>query len=304
MIEKYVDTQELNRLLSLLIVVLGCLIIAGLFASLVVPGMRNANRPSTPAAVAPAAGESGWLNPEEFPPRKGSVIPPVNPEMLLQPSTELVTRGKELFEANCVQCHGQGGHGDGPAAVSINPKPRDLAGNAGWKNGPDEPGIFKTLSEGIKGSSMSAFDFIPKKDRMALVHYVRALAAVPPKGGDPQAIEILKKQLASAAETIPNRIPVSRAIEKIRDEYRSPLPLDIDPADQSSGGRILRKVVADPNRAGRFLAQSQTWKKDYRSLASVLLPEVPENGFEVATATLSESEWQELYAELMKRIKL
>ena len=68
MIEKYVDAEELKRLLSVLVVILGCLIIAGLFASIVVPGLRNANRPATPAPVEPVVGESGWLNPEEFPP--------------------------------------------------------------------------------------------------------------------------------------------------------------------------------------------------------------------------------------------
>jgi len=53
MIEKYVDAAELRRLLSSLLAVLGCLIIAGLFASIVVPGLRNANKPPIPTAVAP-----------------------------------------------------------------------------------------------------------------------------------------------------------------------------------------------------------------------------------------------------------
>jgi hypothetical protein len=93
------------------------------------------------------------------------------------------------------------------------------------------------------------------------------------------------------------------AMEKLHEEYRSPLPLEIDRDDQTSGGRILRKVVADPSRAGRFLAQSQTWQKDYRALASGLLLDIPENGFAVAAATLNESEWRELYAELLNRMK-
>jgi hypothetical protein len=44
MIEKYVDAEELKRLLSTLLAVLGGLVIAGLFASIVVPGLRNANK--------------------------------------------------------------------------------------------------------------------------------------------------------------------------------------------------------------------------------------------------------------------
>jgi mono/diheme cytochrome c family protein len=36
------------------------------------------------------------------------------------------TKGKDLFEKNCASCHGAGGKGDGVAAASLNPKPRDL----------------------------------------------------------------------------------------------------------------------------------------------------------------------------------
>jgi mono/diheme cytochrome c family protein len=126
MIEKYVDAGELRRLLSSLLAVLGGLVIAGLFASIVVPGLRNANKPKTPTAVTPVAGESGWLNPAEFPPQRGSVVPPVDPRTLITPSLELVARGKELYESNCVTCHGPAGHGDGPAAGTMNPRPRNF----------------------------------------------------------------------------------------------------------------------------------------------------------------------------------
>ena len=37
-----------------------------------------------------------------------------------------VTKGKGLFDRICASCHGAGGKGDGVAAASLNPKPRDL----------------------------------------------------------------------------------------------------------------------------------------------------------------------------------
>jgi mono/diheme cytochrome c family protein len=302
MIEKYVNAEELKRLLSVLIVVLGCLIIAILFASIVVPGLRNANRPATPAPVAPVVGESGWLNPEEFPPQKGSVIPPVDPKSLMEPS-ELVALGKTLFTKNCTQCHGMLGHGDGPAAATMNPKPRNLAGSEGWVNGPDMPGIYKTISEGIRGTSMSSFDYLAKKDRMALVHYVQSLASSPRKSGSPQAMEVLNRQLASSGEMIPNRIPVSAAMARLSTEYRDPIPVAVNRQDQSPGAEILRRVLQDPARAARFLAQSQLWKAGAQELASSVLLNTPENGFSIGSAALNASEWQELYAELLKRAK-
>lgn len=36
-------------------------------------------------------------------------------------------RGNDLFHKNCSSCHGNAGKGDGPAAIALNPKPRDLS---------------------------------------------------------------------------------------------------------------------------------------------------------------------------------
>ena len=36
-------------------------------------------------------------------------------------------QGSRLFSANCLSCHGPEGHGDGPVASGLNPKPRNLA---------------------------------------------------------------------------------------------------------------------------------------------------------------------------------
>ena len=38
-----------------------------------------------------------------------------------------VEAGKQLYAANCVSCHGAEAMGDGPAANSLNPKPKPLA---------------------------------------------------------------------------------------------------------------------------------------------------------------------------------
>jgi mono/diheme cytochrome c family protein len=303
MIEKYVDAQELKRLLSTLLVIVGCLIIFGLFASIVVPGLRNANRPETPTAVAPVVGESGWLDPSEFPPERGKVIPPVDPKTLLAPSTELVARGKELFEQNCTPCHGLQGRGDGPAAGTMNPRPRNLTSPDGWVNGYHAPGIYKTLSEGIPGTSMAAFDYFPNKDRMALVQFVQSLGSFPHNTASRQQVETLEKSLATGAEKVPNRIPVSMAMAKLEEEFSPAPPLGIGSNDQSPGGNLPRSVIVDPVRASQFLAQSRLWRKDYQSLAAAVVLEMPGNGFATSSAALSSAEWQALYSELVRRVK-
>ena len=50
-------------------------------------------------------------------------------------------KGKGLFEKNCASCHGAGGKGDGVAAASLNPKPKDLTD--------------KTLMAGLKDEQLS-----------------------------------------------------------------------------------------------------------------------------------------------------
>ena len=301
MIEKYVDAEELGRLLSTLATVLCALVIAGLFASLVVPGLRNANKPGTAtSAVAPTAGESGWMDLTEFPAERGRVIPPVDPRTLLAPSAQLTARGKELFEANCIQCHGRLGRGDGAAAGTMNPRPRNLSSADAWKNGYDLPGIYKTLSQGIQGTSMAPFDYLSRSNRMALAHYVQSLGAFPHPAGSSPALENLSKELATAGERIPNKIPVSMAMARLEEEFTAPRPLDIGAANQSAGAEILRKVVLDPSRAAKVLGESRLWRTGARDLAAAIIPGTPTNGFSAGVATLSPSQWQALHAELLK----
>ena len=302
MIEQYVDAGELKRLLSTLLVFLGALVIAALFASIVVPGLRNANRPPAPMPVKPAVGETGWLDPAEFPPQRGRDVPAVDARTLMDSSPALTQRGSELFRQNCVQCHGELGRGDGPAAATLNPRPRNLATPDGWKNGPDLPSIYTTLTEGIKGSSMASFDYLSKADRMALAHYVQALGTFPHGTGNPQAVAALAKELSAAGERTPNRIPVSMAMRKLEQEFKASPSLSVDPADRSAGAEILRRAVVDPSRAAQCLAGLQGWRTAPEDLAASVLSGAPANGFSVSAATLGPAEWQALHRELLKRV--
>jgi mono/diheme cytochrome c family protein len=242
------------------------------------------------------------LDPTEFPPQRGRFVPPVDPKTLIAPSAELAARGKELYEINCIQCHGPLGKGDGPAAGTMNPRPRDFSSPNGWTYGYDLPGIFKTLSEGVQGTSMASFDYMSRRDRMALAHYVQSLGAFP-HTGNPQALDALSKELATAGEKTPNRIPVSMAMARMEEEFTAPSPLAIDREDQSPAGKILRQVVINSSRASQVLRESRSWRASARDLAESILAGTPGNGFSVSVAALSPAEWQALHAELLKRIK-
>jgi mono/diheme cytochrome c family protein len=100
------------------------------------------------------------------------------------PERQLVVRGRSLFGLYCVQCHGAEGRGDGPRAPVFHPAPRNLrSGIFKYRSTPagDPPtraDLFRTISNGLRGTGMAAFADLPEKDRWALVEYVRTLSPV------------------------------------------------------------------------------------------------------------------------------
>ncbi len=101
---------------------------------------------------------------------EATTAPETKPAVTLDPE---VAKGKEIFDINCSSCHGATGAGDGVAAASLNPKPRNYKAPASeWKNGNTEAGILKTLNEGIKGSPMVAYKHLGDDSLKSLAKYV------------------------------------------------------------------------------------------------------------------------------------
>jgi mono/diheme cytochrome c family protein len=68
------------------------------------------------------------------------------------------TKGKEKFQQICASCHGPEGHGDGPAAAALNPKPRNLS-DATYVSTLTDEHLFKTIKEG--GASVGKSPLMP-----------------------------------------------------------------------------------------------------------------------------------------------
>jgi mono/diheme cytochrome c family protein len=96
----------------------------------------------------------------------------------------LMRRGDELYRDHCAACHGIDGDGRGALADFFSFKPRDFtAGRYRFKSAPfgappADADLFRTITIGAgTGSGMPAFDWLPERDRWALVLRVKEFSA-------------------------------------------------------------------------------------------------------------------------------
>lgn len=285
---------------SFLVLLVGTVLFVIFFLVLIPTAARWGLEPHT--ADQPPIPTPGWLDGTEAPASRGREIPPVDPAEVLSPTPAMLERGKSLFGPNCAACHGQTGAADGPAAKGLNPAPRNFTSADGWKNGTTLAGIFKTLSEGIPGTSMSSFDTLPPKDRMALVHAVRSMGSFDHGRDDPGALQEMAERFKSSGGRIPNRIPVSEAARLLEEEAVPPPPLPF-PGENDRGPEadLLRRALVDPSRAARALAGLPRWEEDPDLFAAAAAAGAPTNGFSAGTAGLTPSQWKTLHALLVQK---
>jgi sulfur oxidation c-type cytochrome SoxX len=67
-----------------------------------------------------------------------------------------VTNAADTYRNNCARCHGENGNGKGMIALYLDPAPRDLT-KASFMNSKPEERFFKSIKEGVAGTSMPAW---------------------------------------------------------------------------------------------------------------------------------------------------
>ena len=87
-------------------------------------------------------------------------------------------RGRDLYKANCVACHGERGKGDGPGAGVLKPPPRDHTDRTYMSTLSDQQiGDIIRMGGAMKGKpGMPSHPQINGPDLAALVAYVRSLS--------------------------------------------------------------------------------------------------------------------------------
>lgn len=233
----------------------------------------------------------------------GKGTPGLDLTKMLAASPEALARGKKLFAADCVACHGALGKGDGPAASGLRPAPRNFSSPRGWTRGYTVAGIYTTLSQGIQGTGMPSFDTISPRNRFALAHYVQSLGKFDHR--DDQAKEIKQidaKYHLSQGSRSPNKVAVSVIMQHMADEYVAPPPVAVPGgSDASIGADLCRDLIADPARAAAVLSQVPDWRTRLDVFAQIAMADTPRNGFRPGVAELNQEQWQAFHDELVKR---
>jgi high-affinity iron transporter len=122
-----------------------------------------------------------------------------------------------LYATHCAACHGATGDGRGPAAAALEPTPTDFtdAERAGQRS---IHGLYATISRGVDGTAMQAFDSLSTDQRWALAWYVSSLHLAgevqPPSGALP---DLRSYTTRNPAELIAGGLPAATVAALRRD---------------------------------------------------------------------------------------
>lgn len=113
---------------------------------------------------------------EEAPDAPITIPPP------LGPSGELVRKGRQVYDAaQCWECHGKSGRGDGPSARQLKDdwglptRPTDLSRRP-RKSGQTPPDLYRTIATGMNGTPMPSYsDSLSPEEIWSLVAYLESL---------------------------------------------------------------------------------------------------------------------------------
>ena len=96
----------------------------------------------------------------------------------LPDSSEMIERGKALYngKGTCVNCHGSEGAGDGPVAMQLNPSPRNFQHHGFWRHR-TEGEVFWAIKYASPGTAMIAFgSVLSDNDIWALIQHEQTFA--------------------------------------------------------------------------------------------------------------------------------
>lgn len=95
-------------------------------------------------------------------------------------SAKIGAKAPEKFATFCVPCHGPAGRGDGPAAASLNPKPRNFEDGT-YMNGRTDAQLINVIKNGSAAEKLSPLmvgygSMMNDQEIKDIVGYIRSIA--------------------------------------------------------------------------------------------------------------------------------
>jgi mono/diheme cytochrome c family protein len=95
--------------------------------------------------------------------------------LTLSSSSQILSQGEALYQANCVNCHGEMGQGDGVEAASLEVQPPDFTDQELMASRSDAD-LFQAISAGAAPAMPAYEGQLSEDERWALAAYLRPLA--------------------------------------------------------------------------------------------------------------------------------
>ncbi len=203
----------------------------------------------------------------------------------MNPTPDMVEKGKTMFSTTCATCHGPEGKGDGPGGVALNPKPRNFHEMTGWKFGPEINHMYKTLQDGSPGTGMASYANLPPEDRFNLIMFIRTFNPAFPPIAKAQLDSVDLVYSLTKGVKQPNQIPVKLAMEKILNENSSAkqkieyAEYIIENNKSDSGAIIFKKLTGNLNKPLSLLAYDTTWSRNEKSFVDIITTNEGSNGY-------------------------
>lgn len=237
--------------------------------------------------------------------KKSGASQGVDVKQIMQPTDAMINKGKSLFQTNCSSCHGTNGMGDGPAGAALNPKPRNFHSNQGWKNGRRVVDMYKTIQQGIPGTGMPAFEYLPASDRLDIISFIRTLANDFPKPTDQELAEMDKTFNLSQGSQASTQIPVAEAMTRLNSEALPEMQniyailSYINSNTGEAGAQLFNRVSSNKLRSLVYLSSSDSWKSSLNDFIRTVTSSPDQNGFLPGVVNLNSKEWNDLYQYLL-----
>ncbi len=237
--------------------------------------------------------------------KKSQLSSGVDLAMISNPADSVFAHGEALYKSTCAACHGEGGLGDGAAGASLTPKPRNFTTADGWKNGKKLNEMYLTLNNGIPGTGMVAYEYLPPADRIAMIHYIH-------KAFMKDAAKLTSAEIAALDQTYslskggmsPNQVPVSKALDNVKSESKLVIEkakraVLVEGVSVGDGKAILNKIATNKEKAFYVLTVNQEWKSNKENMVKLIANTLPANGFNAEALKLNGNDLAILYSYLL-----